>query len=365
MRVIHVVENLNRGGAERVVVDLAREQKRQGDDCLVLCLFEAGELAAELESAGVPVHACHKKAGFDRRALALLRRSMREFRPDVMHSHNAMPHYYAVFASLGLPLVRINTRHGMGDLLDNSRQRWLYRLAMLVTRSGCCVCDAARRQFVRSGAMPSTRAVTTYNGIDVAAFQHATGALRSLLGLGADVRLVGTVGRLNRAKDHGNLLRAFEMLAADDAGLHLVVIGEGEERARLESAIAISPYGDRVHLTGSRPDVPALLPDLSLFMLSSVTEGFSIALLEAGMAGLAVVATDVGGNSEIVGRGERGVLVPARDPAALADAARALLDDPGRAGQLGGALRGWVAENCGLGAMEGRYRQIYQRAGVA
>jgi glycosyltransferase involved in cell wall biosynthesis len=365
VNIVHVVENLNMGGAERVVIDLALQQLAMGDSVTVVCLFDAGLLAPEVEQQGIRVLACDKQPGFDRAALARLRAVLRDAGPCVVHSHNAMPHYYAVMASLAMPVIRINTRHGMGDFLGTARQRLLYRAAMLFTHLPCCVCDAARAQFVGAGLMPATRAVTVYNGIDVHRFSApGQGGLRSALALPDDAVVLGTVGRLNAAKDQVTLIRAFALLAKTHDKLHLVIVGDGPERDRLQQCAGDSGYAARIHFPGARHDVQALLPDMAVFALSSLTEGFSVALLEAGAAARPVVATAVGGNGEIIADGERGALVPAADAPALADAIAGLLSAPGTRAQLGEQLRDWVAGHCSKDTMARRYRAEYLRAGA-
>lgn len=360
---MHVVENLNMGGAERVVIDLVQAQQARGLDCTVVCLFEAGALAPELTAGGIEVIALQKKGGFDLAVLRGLRNLVRARRPAVIHTHNAVPHYYAVLATLGLPVRRINTRHGMGDFVSNSKQRWLYRMAMLGTFRACCVCEAARQQFVATGLIPAHKAVTVYNGLPLSRFSDSRqGVLRELLGLADDQRLLVTVGRLNPAKDQLRLIMAFAALAPAQPDLHLVLIGDGPLRRDLEMTVAELPCAGRIHFTGSRSDVPALLRDADIFALSSRTEGFSIALLEAGCAALPVVATAVGGNGEIVEDGERGVLVPAGNSDALAAAILALLTSESGA-RYGRALAQWVAEHCSVDVMADRYQRVYDGEG--
>ncbi|WP_425517867.1 glycosyltransferase [Pseudoxanthomonas mexicana] len=115
MEIVHVVENLDRGGLERTVVDLIASQRDAGHECRVICLFKLGLLARELLASGVRVDACGKRPGLDLRALRRARALIRQSPDAVIHTHNAMAHYYAVLASLSLPVkCRINTRHGMG-----------------------------------------------------------------------------------------------------------------------------------------------------------------------------------------------------------------------------------------------------------
>lgn len=361
MRIVHLVENLNLGGAERVVVDLVSEQVRRGDQCSVICLFEAGALAVELERIGVTVTALAKPSGPSPATTLRLRKLLRDSRAEVLHTHNAMAHYYGVFSSVGLRLRRINTRHGMGTLLGNRRQQWLYRLAMTLTAKACFVCDAARQRFIKDGLIRADNAMTVYNGIDTSRYQHGgqSGSLRALIGIDATSRLLVTVGRLNPAKNHPLLLSAFVRLAERYPDLHLVIIGDGAGMKMLQELRFQSGLAERIHLPGARSDVPALLADAAVFVLSSQTEGFSLSLLEAGAAGVPVVATDVGGNGEIIADGIRGRLVAAGNADALAAAISDLLGSPPQSRQYAAALAGWVAQHCTLSAMAQAYQQVY------
>lgn len=361
MRIVHLVENLNLGGAERVVVDLVSEQVRRGDHCSVICLFEVGVLAAELEQIGVTVTAMAKPSGPSPATALRLRKILRDGRAEILHTHNAMAHYYGVFASAGLHLRRVNTRHGMGTLLGNRRQQWLYQLAMILTAKACFVCDAARQRFIKDGLISTDKAMTVYNGIDTSRYQRGgqSGALRALIGVDDNARLLVTVGRLNPAKNHPLLFSAFVKLAETDPDLHLVIIGDGAGMEMLHDLRQQSGLTGRIHLPGARSDVPALLADAAVFVLSSQTEGFSLSLLEAGAAGVPVVATDVGGNGEIIADGIRGRLVAAGNADALAIAINDLLESRLQSSQYATALADWVEQHCTLAAMAQAYARVY------
>ena len=125
MNIVHVVESLALGGLERVVVSLAGIQVRHGHRVLVVCLFKEGVLADDARSAGAAVMACGKTDGLDLRALRKMRHAIRSFRADVVHSHNAVAHYYAAMATLlGGVRTLLNTRHGMGSFPFSWRRRW-------------------------------------------------------------------------------------------------------------------------------------------------------------------------------------------------------------------------------------------------
>ncbi len=363
--ITHFVENLARGGLERVVIDLVRAQRDAGEQCQVICLFELGPLADELSALGVPVHACGKRDGADLGVLARARKLLQQVRGGVLHTHNAAAHYHAVAASLGLGLSRIiNTRHGMGASDPRNRREWLYRRSMGRTDMVVAVCESARRQFEQQGVRPRGQLLSIPNGIRMERFAVATessrGALVAELGFAPGTRLIGSVGRLNWAKDQASLIQAIRLLDDTMPDTALVLVGEGSLRSELEGEARRQGIAERVRFLGDRSDVERLLRGFSLFALSSVTEGYSVALLEACASALPMVATDVGGNAEIVQHGVNGLLVPAADPAALANGMRVVLQDPARAAAMGCAGRSWALAEGSFRTMAQRYFRLYR-----
>ena len=365
MNIIHIVENLNRGGLERVVIDLIRAQRDAGYSCRVICLFERGSLADELASGGIAVDACNKRVGLDWRSLARMRRLLVQNPADVLHTHNAVAHYHAVVAAWRLPNRprMINTLHGMMGARPSPRRDWLYRQSLRATQSVVAVSEAVRSNIEAANLVPPRQLCAVPNGIRVDQFVPASpesrAFLREQLDLPPAAQLIGFVGRLSWAKDLATLIRALAIVQQQFANATLVIVGDGASRAELENVAEETGVSERVKFLGDRSDVKELLPGFDIFAMSSVTEGYSIALLEACAAGLPIVATRVGGNAEIVREGTNGFLVPARDPAALAHGLSILLAEPARARAMGSAAREWVLREGSFRSMERRYAGIY------
>lgn len=363
MKITHFVENMERGGLERAVIDLIAAQREAGHECRLVCLFDRGALADELSDSGVSVETCGKRTGADLRALRRARALLRG--GGVLHTHNAAAHYHAVLAAVGLPLQRVvNTRHGMGESNPRSRREWLYRRSMAGTDYAVAVSETARRHLQDSGVCPRSALLAIPNGIRTENF-HAAGNLprvwlRNQLALPQDSRIIGTVGRLEPVKDQANLIRAFRRVRLAVPQAVLVLVGDGALRAELEAAAASEGVLEATRFLGDRGDVPQLLQGFDVFALSSVSEGYSIALLEACAAGLPIVATDVGGNSEIVRDGSNGLLAPARDADSLAAALVQLLSSPDRATAMGRAGRHWVTHEGSFRIMATRYEALYR-----
>lgn len=367
MKITHVVENLNRGGLERVVIDLALTQRAAGHDCQIVCLFERGSLADEPAAQGVPVIACDKANAGTFTAMRRLRGAVRVHGSDVLHTHNATAHYHAVAATLGrAPGVIVSTRHGLGDANPASRRERLYRLALRRTDRAVTVSAALRDRFIERWSLAPDRVIAIANGIDTGRFQpadaDARASLRSELRLATDTPVIGTVGRLNWAKDQATLLRAFAELRSTHSRAALVLVGGGELESGLRALADALGIADAVHFLGDRSDVSRLLRGFDVFALSSIREGYSIALLEACAAALPIVATDVGGNREIVRENINGHIVPAGDAPALAVALSSLLAAPDSALAMGARGREWVLEKGSLEAMARRYTAVYEQA---
>lgn len=364
MNVTHVVENLNRGGLERCVIDLIRAQLALGHRCQVVCLFERGSLAGELDDLGVQVHACGKTRGLDPKALLRARRHIGAHATEILHTHNATAHYHAVLAALGLPArITVNTRHGMGAFDSASRRERLYRRSLFLTDAVVTVCEKARRDLQGSGLVAAGKLVAIPNGIRVerfaVAYEAAHARLVACMGLSPGTRVIGTVGRLARAKHHAGLIAAFAEIAGRFPECVLAIVGDGELRGELEAQVRNLALERRVFLLGDRGDVGDLLAGFDIFAMSSLTEGYSIALLEACAAGLPIVASDVGGNAEIVRDGINGKLVPANSGAALSAALCGLLLDPALGAEMGRRGRTWALEQGSVAAMAARYDALY------
>ena len=352
LAITHVVENLNRGGLERVVIDLALAQRAAGDRPRVLCLFEPGALAGELTSRGIEVSACRKESGFDIGAL----RRLRDFlaadpEGTVVHTHNLLAHDYAFLALLGRRRKAfLNTRHGMGGTSAGRLRAVLYRLSMPRTHHVAAVCEAARGNLVGRERLPAGKVVSVPNGIPIETFAAASPVahdrLVADLGLPSATRLIGFVGRLNWAKDLPTLLRAFAQLRTRRSDCALVLVGGGALRGELEALADSLGIARDVYFLGDRSNIRELLQGFDVFAMSSVTEGYSIALLEAAATGLPITSIhhpETGATSVLAGRPQ---WFPVAELTAE-DIARALIETAEAAGRMTpadfAAARDWSA----------------------
>jgi glycosyltransferase involved in cell wall biosynthesis/O-antigen/teichoic acid export membrane protein len=360
LRIALVVGSLNHGGTERQILMLGSALVARGHLVTVICVDSAGEQGAAARAAGIRVREIGFR-GLDRSVrlnpfplIRRFRRAIREASPDVVHCFL----YWSYL--LGVPIARsvgvsvvVSSRRSLSAAATQHRllvpwERASDRLAHAVV----CNSDAVLEDAVRHTRLPRRKAVVIRNGVQLPAAVTPPA--------GRQQRVV-ILANLIPYKGHAVALAAFARVRAQwptlEARLHLA--GSGPEEASLR--VRAREYGIErdVQFLGSVPDVPALLDECSFTVLPSLSEGMPNAVLESLAHGRAVVASDVGGIPEILIRGG-GILVPAGDPEALADAMRSLLSDPALAARLGAEGRAVVGDGFGIDRMVEESLRLYR-----
>lgn len=352
--VVHVVSQLSVGGMEKLLLEFARHASRQDFDLRFLCLGPRGVLSEELEACGWGVTALAAPAGLRPGLILKLATLFRGWGVAVVHTHNTRPLIYAgPAARLARVPVVIHTRHGQ-RFGSHRRRTAVFRLAARLADRVVCVSEDSARLSAAEG-LEASRICTITNGIDLSRFAYA--------GPRAEGPAV-MVGRLSPEKDVATLLRAAAQIHREDPSFRLEIAGSGPCAEELQQAARESGLAEVVRFLGEVREVAGVLGRASLFVLSSLTEGISLTLLEAMARGLPVVATRVGGNPEVVADGETGWLVPARDPAALAAAVLRLRRDPAVARRMGAAGRQRVETHFDSRRMVADYEQLYAGLGA-
>jgi len=359
-RILHFVDHLGLGGAEHALVQMATRVDRSRFATAVGC-FEQSAFGDALAAAGVPLHVLPKRRAFDLRLLWDMVRLLRRERSDLLHCHDLQSAAYGAIAGLLARVPALFTVQGEVVFKQPRTPRllpWIGRLHRRIV----FVADWLRQRALRDFRVPPAKALLIHNAADLSAFVpgEPDPALARSLGLEPGDLVVGAVGNLRPVKDHATLLRAFARVAARVPQARLVIVGEGDERPRLEALAAELGIAGSVKLLGQRADVPLLLRRFDVFVLSSISEGLSLSIVEAMAVARPVVATRVGGNPEIVRDGETGLLVPSGDPPALAEALVALLDDPARRDAFGAAGLRRAQSVFSLPGMIEQYERLYE-----
>jgi glycosyltransferase involved in cell wall biosynthesis len=334
--VCQVLHTLHVGGAEVLAARLAR-QLRDSYRFLFVCLDEAGTLGEELRGEGFPVHVLHRRPGLDLRLAWRLGRLLRHERVSLLHAHQYTPFFYALAGRLlGGRIPVLFTEHGRHYPDYPRRKRMLVNRLCLRRRDRVVgVGEAVRRALIANEGLAPERVSVIYNGVPLPAHPGDRDAARQAMGVGpADFVLI-QVARLDYLKDHATAIRTLERVVAQRPEAKLVLVGEGPEQAKIEAEVKQRGLTEQVRFLGLRSDVARLLPAADAFLLTSISEGIPLTVIEAMLAGLPVVSTNVGGVGEIVTDGETGLLAPSGDDAALADRVLRLAGDAALCRQLG------------------------------
>jgi glycosyltransferase involved in cell wall biosynthesis len=373
MRVTYITTGLAYGGAETQIKELATRLQRRGWKISIASMLPPIAYVEELEAAGICVYNLRMRRKVpDPRAVLRLAAIMRRERPLLIHSHMIHANLLARITRLFVKVpVLICTAH---SITEGGRPRELaYRLTDSLADITTQVSEAGKQRYIQVGAVPPHKIVCIPNGIDTSRFQPnpmVRQAVREQLGCAPDAFVWLTVGRLEPVKNHLGLLSAFREVAAVHPNARLLIAGQGSLQAATEQRIVELGLADRVRLLGLRRDIPDLLNAADAFVLPSLWEGMPLTLLEASAAALPIVATDVGGNSEVVLDGKTGYLVPPQEAKALTQAMlRVMLLSENDRIAMGLAGRAHVVQNFDLERVvdrwEALYRELLQRKGIA
>ncbi len=358
--VLFLITGLYRGGAETQLLLLTRELISRGWAPTIVAMISGGPLRADFESLGVAVKSLGMQRGIpDPRGILRLVRILRQERPVILHTHMVHANLLGRISKMFAPVpVVVSTAQNIRE-----GGRWTelaYRITDPLVDLTTNVSHAAAERYTRVGAVPREKMRMIPNGV---VFQHFGPdsefriGLRKELGIGAMFAWLA-VGRLEIQKDYPNLMKAISRLSRRSV---LLVAGEGPFRSSLEQLTTDLGIQERVHFLGIRKDVPRLMSAADGYVMSSAWEGLPMVLLEAAASSLPIVATDVGGNREIVCDGISGFLVPGRNPTALAEAMMAMERLPNESRRaMGSAGRTHVSKHYSLSAVVDKWEAIYR-----
>lgn len=370
--VMHVVFNFNVGGLENGIVNLINhmDEVRFRHIVVALTSCEPG-FCRRVTRDDVEFISLLKPPGHGIKLYPRLYRLFSDLRPAIVHTRNLAALEAVVPArAAGVP-VRIHGEHGW-DLSDPGGVRLKYKLVRRVYRPFVshyvALSGQIERYLRRSVGVPEARIARICNGVDVQRFTPVVGMRGMLEDSPFNVTgliVIGTVGRLQPVKDQSNLVRAFALLmqrAPNEARrLRLMIVGDGPMRPQIEAEIAHFGLGDRVWLAGERKDIPDVIRAMDVFVLPSRAEGISNTILEAMACGVPVVATEVGGNAELVDHGCTGGLAPPNNSEALAAILERYVKDADLRAKHGLAARERIEANFSIEHMVNSYQDLYMQ----
>ncbi|RMH37815.1 MAG: TIGR03088 family PEP-CTERM/XrtA system glycosyltransferase [Nitrospirae bacterium] len=355
LHIMHVLTSFEKGGLENGVVNVINRSDPTKFRHSVCCLQRSGASAKQIRRPDVVIHALHKRAGLDWGIFRRLYRVFRTQHVDIVHTRN----WGALDAILparlaGVPVI-IHGEHGR-DASDPDGRRALRRVVrrllapwidhfVAVSQD---LCDWLRSDV----GIPSRKLLCLYNGVDLDRFHPRPAS-------GGEPLVVGTVARLDPIKHQTILIRAVKTLREQGVDVKLLIVGDGPSRAQLESLVDELDLTESVDLVGEQQHSAPWYHHMDIFVLPSLREGLSNTILEAMASGLPVVATNVGGNPELVKHEETGLLIPVDDLEALVHAIRRYHDDPRLRAVHGEQGAGRARRRFGLDHMIAGYERLY------
>jgi glycosyltransferase involved in cell wall biosynthesis len=355
MRILHINTERTWRGGEQQTLYLAQGLKQRGHECTVACP-PASPLAAQARSENLDVAEVRMRGEADLAAMCKLARLIRSRGCDIIHMHTSHAHTLGCFASLFARRgVRVVSRRVDFRIIKNPFSRPKYRWGV---NKYVAISDAIKAVMVADG-VATERIAVVHSGVDISRFDsvEANAQMREDLQLQPGQPVIGNVAHLARHKGHRYLIEAVPEIVKEFPDAKVMIVGDGELRADLERQAARLGIERSVVFTGFRRDVPALLSLFDVFVMASHMEGLCTSVMDAMAARVPVVVTDAGGLPELVRNEVSGLVVPAKDPAALALAIVRLLRNREEAARFAAGAKRTVEEKYSVDAMvEGNMR---------
>lgn len=355
INIMHIVFSLECGGLENVAIDLAERLNSGAFNSCICCLDTFGELTNEAKKKNIEVILVKRTPGKDFILPFRLARVMKERNIHLSHTHNLGPLLYgSLAAKLAGVRVVINTRHGR-EKKHRSSYIWNINDAVVA------ISEDAKREMLKWNRINIKKTMVIYNGIDIDKYsnQQNGSEAKKALNIEPSTLVVGTVARLSPEKDQYTLIEAFSKMVNKIDDAKLIFVGDGVLKEELVNYAQKLGVSNKVIFLGFKDDVYNILPVFDVFTLSSLTEGVSLTLLEAMAMKRPVVATNVGGNPEVVIDRVTGFLVPSKDSEKMADAIIKILQNSELAQKMGAAGRRRVEEKFSLERMVKEYEALY------
>jgi glycosyltransferase involved in cell wall biosynthesis len=378
MRILRVITRLNIGGPSIQAISLTTRLAERGHaTALIHGRLDRGEgdmtylVPAGTSLTFVPTLCRPIALADDLRSLFALRRLIREFKPDIVHTHMAKAGMIGRLAALGSGARVVHTYHGhvLEGYFGAAKTATFIMLERILARCSdaiIAISPAIRQELLdkhRIGRAEQYHVVPL--GFDLSAFaaidDGARAAARVSLGIAPQSRVVTTVGRLTAIKQHGLFLDAFAQVAASNPDAIALIVGDGELRSEVEQRVAELGIADRVRMLGWRRDLATINAATDVFLLTSRNEGTPVALIEAMASGVPGVSTDVGGVKDVIPNRDIGRLAPFGDAHALAAAISDLLSDEIRRRASGDAARAHVLARYSVDRLVDDIDSLYQR----
>lgn len=361
--ILHLTETSEPGGSETVLAYIAKNLDSRYYRSLV-CLISEGWLSDHLKKIGVDYLVIKNKRALDPIFLAKLVGLIKREKIDLVHAHEFLMNVYGSVAAKIASVPMIGTIHGKGYFTDKKSRILAYKLAMLLCSQMIAVSEDLRKYFTKELKLTNTsKIVTIYNGIDLNKYtvNNSHRNIHNKPGISPNTLIAGIVGSLFVVKGIPYLLEAIKKVITYFPNFRLLIVGEGDQESILKKKVVSLGLQNIVNFLGFRNDIPEVLNLFDIYICSSSSEGLSLSILEAMAMEKPVIATEVGGNPELIVHGKNGYLVPPRDPEKLAEKILVLLKNKNLREQMGKMGRKIVEEKFSIKAMIDNYQNLYKK----
>ncbi|MFT2090402.1 glycosyltransferase [Paraglaciecola sp. 2405UD69-4] len=320
--IMHLTYDMRIGGTEMVIRNLIESSDNNLFNMSIYCIeTPIGPWGRELQNSGISVTSKDRNHGFDKKLISSIRTHIKQNNIDVIHCHQYTPWVYGVLAAFGTKTKVLFTEHGRFYPDSSSWKRklvnpWLCRITDRIV----AISKATKQALVDFEYIPAKKIEVIYNGIKTPeVIADKTEALRKKLGITADTILLGTIARLDPIKNHKMMLDAFSSILKTHSNSKLIIVGDGDERENIKEQIQKFGIENKVIMPGYDSEPQHYLALIDIFLLSSLSEGTSMTLLEAMSLKKSCVVTDAGGNREIIENGINGHVTLNDDAQAFAN----------------------------------------------
>lgn len=359
IRILHVVLSLDVGGLENGVVNIINGLSPERYESHVVCIQHKGDLAKRLSSACLSLVELRSYGRSNLRVIAKIFSIIKQRRINIVHSRNLKAYLACFWAAKAARVKLLHSEHGR-DYPFSSIGMLQQRLYTIFTDKVVALSSDLKRSLVRYIGISPRKIRVIINGVDTKRFAPGSNeALRSELNIPNSAIVIGSVGRLVAVKNFGELIRGFHLLAKNWNNIYLVIVGDGVERHFLDCLILELGLQKKVFLLGERDDVNKVYGIFDIFALTSLNEGLSNTLLEAMASGKPVVASDVGGNSEIVVEDSGGMLYESGNVEQLVRGLDNLVNSSLERAYKGNLARQYSVNNYSFSSMIMKYEAIY------
>lgn len=346
MKIVHLVDSLERGGQEVFLVNLAAYQVQSGHDVTIICTISAGVLERKAMQLGVSVNTSLIEVASTFSKLIELNTIIRNIKPEILHTHNRQPLIYAIFSLSFIYCRAINTRHG-----DNVRGLTWTISAFFAYK----IVNVSADLFVSSS--PINRTLLKYKNVVI----HNGILVNMTRSSGKNIGNVIMVGRLSAVKNYDLAIDIVKECKLKGVNLHLKIVGDGPEKSRLHKLVNKHGLNAEIEFLGDRDDVHELLCESDMFLMTSTSEGHSIALLEAVAAGLPCIVSDVGGNPEIIKDGYNGYVVKLDNINGFVDSLARLISKRSLRNNISENSREWALKNTSIEQCSENYLALVEK----